>query len=74
MDLLTIKEAFPATCFLYISHNVVEVARFCNRIWVLRDPHKHPQAVGLRGLDARDSTAAISQDLERAMLEMMNAA
>jgi ABC-type Mn2+/Zn2+ transport system ATPase subunit len=71
--LVTIKETFPQACFLYISHNVVEVARYCNRIWVLRDPAKHPQAVRVQGLDAHVATAASPQTLEKAMLEMMNA-
>ena len=70
--LLTIKELFPKACFLYISHNVVEVARYCNQIWVLRDPGKHPQAVDVQGLDARDATAVSPQVLEKTMLEMMN--
>ena len=72
--LVTIKEAFPQTCFLYISHNLVEVARFCRRIWVLRDPRKRPQAVSIQGLDACHPGAAGIQALEKTMLEMMNAA
>lgn len=72
--LTAIKEIFPQVCFFYISHNVVEVARFCNRIWVLRDPEKHPQAVSVNGQDARLSTAPSPQGLEKTMLEMMNAA
>jgi len=70
--LLTIKEVFPKACFLYISHNVVEVVRFCNRIWVLRDPGKNPQAVGIQGLDAHNTTAVSPPALEKTMLEMMN--
>jgi ABC-type multidrug transport system ATPase subunit len=71
--LMTIKATFPRVCFLYISHNVVEVARYCNRIWVLRDPGKHPQAVRIQGVDARMATEASPQTQEKAMLEMMNA-
>ena len=28
--ILKIKALFPERCFLYISHNVAEVARFCS--------------------------------------------
>jgi ABC-type multidrug transport system ATPase subunit len=72
--LLTMKETFPRACFIYISHNVVEVARFCNRIWVLRDPERHPQAVSIQGLDTRASSPPRARTLEETMLEMMNAA
>ena len=72
--LSAIKEIFPAAFFLYISHNVVEVARFCRRIWVLRDGEKEPQAVEIDGQDARDPALAQSRKLEKTMLEMMNAA
>jgi ABC-type multidrug transport system ATPase subunit len=72
--LVAIKAALPQACFLYISHNIVEVARFCDRIWVLRDRGKRPQAVSIQGLDSRTVAGASSQMLEKTMLEMMNAA
>jgi ABC-type multidrug transport system ATPase subunit len=72
--LVAIKTAFPQACFLYISHNIVEVARFCDCIWVLRDRGKRPQAVSVQGLDARSVGGNTSQMLEKTMLEMMNAA
>ena len=72
--LVAIKAAFPQACFLYISHNIVEVARFCDRIWVLRDRGKRPQAVSVQGLDARSVDGNVPQLLEKTMLEMMNAA
>ncbi len=72
--LLTIKETFPRAFFLYISHNVVEVARFCRRIWILRDGDKQPQTVGVNGQDMRAMVPVGPQALEKTMLEMMNAA
>jgi ABC-type multidrug transport system ATPase subunit len=72
--LTTIKALFPDVLFLYISHNVIEVARFCNHIWVLRDPAKRPQTVRIQGLDLRVAEPAGPQALEKTMLEMMNAA
>jgi ABC-type multidrug transport system ATPase subunit len=72
--LVAIKAAFPQASFLYISHNIVEVARFCDRIWVLRDRGKRPQGVSIQGLDSRTVAGTSSQMLEKTMLEMMNAA
>jgi ABC-type multidrug transport system ATPase subunit len=72
--LTTVKELFPEVLFLYISHNVIEVARYCNHIWVLRDRAKRPQAVRIQGMDLHVAEAAGPQALEKTMLEMMNAA
>jgi len=74
--LLIIKELFPERFFLYISHNVVEVSRFCREITILRGIHKSPQATTLKGLDQRRATDPGSEkrQLESVMLEIMNAA
>jgi ABC-type multidrug transport system ATPase subunit len=72
--ILGIKDRFADKCFLYISHNVSEVARFCNAIYVLRGNDKHPQMVRLSGRD-QTTTGVIpdSKILSKTMLEMMNA-
>ena len=70
--ILKLKQMFPAKCFLYISHNVVEVARFCNQILVLRGPGKAPRVSGLRGLDCRDQDKPEADRLNGIMLEIMN--
>lgn len=70
---LTIKEMFPEAIFLYISHNVMEVARYCHRIWVLRDVHKSPQATSIEGQDLKTDTVEKLPDLQQIMLEMVNA-
>jgi ABC-type nitrate/sulfonate/bicarbonate transport system ATPase subunit len=72
--ILKIKAMFPRRSFLYISHNVVEVARFCRQILVLRAPTKSPQVVSVYGRDHRDGTHLDPQGLERAMLEIVHAA
>ncbi len=72
--ILTMKTIFPDRCFLYISHSVVEVAKFCRQILVLRGQHKSPQTVTLRGQDHADGKALIKKDLEQTMLEIVNAA
>jgi ABC-type multidrug transport system ATPase subunit len=72
--LTSIKEIFPRVCFLYISHNVIEVATYCNQIWVLRDREKAPQTVCIQGMDIGATGEAGPKALEKTMLEMMNAA
>ena len=70
--ILKIKAIFPERCFLYISHNVVEVSKFCKQILVLRSHHKDPQAVSVQGQDFRDGRALKKTELERSMLEIVN--
>jgi ABC-type nitrate/sulfonate/bicarbonate transport system ATPase subunit len=70
--ILKIKAMFPERCFLYISHNVVEVSKFCKQILVLRSHHKDPQAVSLQGQDFRDGRALKKKELEQCMLEIVN--
>jgi ABC-type multidrug transport system ATPase subunit len=73
--ILKIKALFPERCFLYISHNVAEVARFCGRVLVLRGASKAPQVVCVHGADqAPGSAAPQPAQLERAMLEIVHAA
>jgi len=68
-----IKSIFPDRCFLYISHNMIEVSRYCREIVVIRSPKKQPQAVCLTGLDA-SSTDIVgpSAGLERVLLEIVH--
>ena len=71
--ILKIKTMFPNRGFLYISHNVVEVAKFCKHIMVLRGNHKTPQAVMLRGQDYINGRTPENSELEHTMLEIVNA-
>lgn len=71
--ILKIKAMFPDRSFLYISHNVVEVAKFCKDILVLRSHHKVPQAVTLEGRDYKDGFTLDKKALEQTMLEIVNA-
>ena len=72
--ILEIKALFPDKFFLYISHNVIEVAKFCKHVLVLGGPGKEPNAVMVSGLDHRSEAPPDRRQLERAMLEIMNAA
>ena len=71
--LLKIKAMFPKTHFLYISHNVVEVAKFCNDIVVLRGTGRQPQATIVSGQDARFGQEIDPYNMDRTMLEIVNA-
>ncbi|WP_319407511.1 ABC transporter ATP-binding protein [uncultured Desulfosarcina sp.] len=72
--LYTIKSTFPESGFLYISHNVVEVSRFCDQIVVFRGAHLSPQTRLVRGQDHREDRYLDKAAMERSMLEIMNAA
>lgn len=73
--ILRVKALFPERGFLYISHNVAEVARFCREILVLRGPGRAPQAAALVGCDETEGGGpAAPERLERAMLEIVHAA
>ena len=71
--ILKIKDLYPERCFLYISHNVVEVSKFCKQILVLRSRYKAPQAVSLQGHDFNGQRVLQNRDLEQSMLEIVNA-
>jgi ABC-type multidrug transport system ATPase subunit len=71
--ILKIKELFADRCFLYISHNIAEVSRFCKQITVLRSAHRSPQAISVAGQDQFDGTPLEKKAVEKTMLEVMNA-
>lgn len=71
--ILKMKSLFPDRCFLYISHNVAEVAKFCKQIFVLRGRHKNPQIVSLWGQDYANQKTYANKELETSMLEIVNA-
>lgn len=73
MILLNVKAMFPQTFFLYISHNVVEVSKFCQKILVFRGAHKNPQTVIVEGQDLKKGMEIDPEKLDRTMLEIMNA-
>ncbi|WP_020586944.1 ATP-binding cassette domain-containing protein [Desulfobacter curvatus] len=70
---LAIKEIFPDKLFLYISHNLMEVARFCKDILVLSRPGKSKSAVVVQGQDYETGYTAAPKAIDQSMLEIMNA-
>ena len=71
--ILRIKMLYPQRHFLYISHNVVEVSKFCREIVVLRGAERHPQSIVIRGQDARIDCDIDRARLDQTMLEIVNA-
>ena len=71
--ILKIKRMFPEKTFLYISHNVAEVARFCDEILVVRDARKDPQVVHVKGENQSGEHAPDSARMERTLLEIVHA-
>lgn len=71
--LFEIKVMFPESYFLYISHNVVEVARFCRWIIVLRGSDRKPDLCRIAGQDIRNAAIPDTAELQRTMLEIVNA-
>jgi ABC-type nitrate/sulfonate/bicarbonate transport system ATPase subunit len=71
--ILKIKKMFPHKYFLYISHSVQEVSKFCKEILVLRRASKMPQMVSVAGQDYMKEQTLNRKDLERTMLEIVHA-
>jgi len=71
--ILNIKTLYPDRLLLYISHNLIEVAKFCDQIIVLRAVTRQPQCVVVQGQNHRGYQPT-AQLPERTMLELMNAA
>jgi ABC-type multidrug transport system ATPase subunit len=72
--ILRIKSDFPDRSFLYISHNAMEVSRFCDHILVLGGTHGPSGAVLVDGLDLREAADGIGDRQDSVILEIMNAA
>jgi len=68
-----IKDLFPESYFLYISHNVVEVAKFCKEIVAFRNAYRNPQTVTIEGQNLFNRQQLKKNRLEQTMLEIMNA-
>ena len=71
--ILKIKDLFSESYFLYISHNVVEVSKFCRDIIVFRNAYKEPQTIPIKGQNLKTGKALEKNRLEMTMLEIMNA-
>lgn len=70
--ILKMKELFPHKCFLYISHSVLEVSKFCDTILVLRPFQKTPQIIDVEGCNYKEGQDLDKRYLEQTMLEIVN--
>ena len=72
--ILAIKAMFPQRYFIYISHNVIEVAKFCDAILVFRGRGKTPQTSMINGCNIMNKEDLRRAALDATLLEIMNAA
>ncbi|MBU1195499.1 MAG: ATP-binding cassette domain-containing protein [Proteobacteria bacterium] len=71
--ILAIKELFGHKMFLYISHNLMEVSKFCSRILVLGNPSHEKSGSMIDGRDYQSGYRLDKKELDATMLEIMNA-
>jgi len=71
--ILAIKELFADKMFLYISHNLMEVSKFCNQILVLGKSSLNNNFSMVTGQDAIELSVLNKENLDQTMLEIMNA-
>ncbi len=71
--ILEIKALFPGKLFLYISHNLMEVSKFCSDILVFSDPSDNRGYTMVQGLDMAGHASPNKKKLDAVMLEIMNA-
>ncbi len=72
--ILAVKAMFPKRYFIYISHNVLEVAKFCDSILVFRSSGKAPQTIMIKGCNIKKGETLAPAALDASLLEIMNAA
>ena len=71
--ILAIKTMFPDRYFIYISHNAMEVSKFCDSVLVFRSNGKTPQTVMIKGCNIREGEDISRTALDATLLEIMNA-
>ena len=72
--ILKIKEMFPGKTFVYISHNIQEVAKLCKQILILRGSHRSRHTLSIEGCDYRDGKPITKNEIEQTILEVIDAA
>jgi ABC-type Mn2+/Zn2+ transport system ATPase subunit len=71
--ILAIKELFSDKMFLYISHNLIEVSKFCNQILVFGKQAQNHNFFMIKGQDYKSDYHLDKNGLDETMLEIMNA-
>ena len=71
--ILHIKEMFARRYFIYISHNVMEVARFCDDVLVFNADGRAVQTTLVKGQNCKQGQTLSRGQLDATLLEIMNA-
>ncbi|MBU0465435.1 MAG: ATP-binding cassette domain-containing protein [Proteobacteria bacterium] len=71
--ILAIKELFSDKMFLYISHNLIEVSKFCSQILVFGKFSEKKDSFVIDGQDCKKGYLLDKKELDVTMLEIMNA-
>ena len=71
--ILSIKELFSDKMFLYISHNLMEVSKFCSQILVFGKSSEKKDSFVIHGQDCKKGYILDKKELDVTMLEIMNA-
>jgi multiple sugar transport system ATP-binding protein len=71
--ILAIKELFADKIFLYISHNLMEVSKFCGQILVFGKSSENKGCLMIDGQDCKRDYHLDKKKLDITMLEIMNA-
>ena len=71
--ILAIKELFSDKMFFYISHNLMEVSKFCSQILVFGKSSENKGCFMINGQDYKKDYHLDKKRLEITMLEIMNA-
>jgi len=71
--ILAIKELFSDKMFLYISHNLMEVSKFCSQILVFGKSPEKKECFVIEGQDCKKGYLLDKKLLDMTMLEIMNA-
>lgn len=71
--ILNIKELFKNKMFLYISHNLYEISKFCSQILVLAKSSSTKKSCIINGQNYMKNYPINKKNLNSTMLEIMNA-
>ena len=71
--ILAIKDLFADKMFIYISHNLMEVAKFCSQILVFGKPSENKGCFMINGQDYKQDYRLDKKNLDLTILEIMNA-
>lgn len=71
--IVSIKELFSDKMFLYISHNLIEVSKFCSQILVFGKSFENKGCIMINGQDYKKEYLLDKKRLDMTMLEIMNA-